>query len=104
MSGHTPGPWTLTNGGYIHAKPTAEHLAKFPKNKRVSVGHVVTFAECTDEQATANARLIAAAPDLLAALRALIDDSWSNISGQLCVPSKATVNAARAALAKAGAA
>jgi hypothetical protein len=42
------------------------------------------------------------AEPLFEALRALIDDSWSNLSGQPCVPSKATVIAARAALAKAG--
>lgn len=71
MSKHTPGPWTLIHGGYIATKPTAAHSAKFPKNVRVNVGHVCAFAESTDGENEANARLIAAAPDLLAALEDL---------------------------------
>jgi hypothetical protein len=67
MSAHTPGPWTIGIGGYLFAQPTPAHLAKFPKNKRINVGHVVTFAECSAEEAQANLRLLAAAPDLLAA-------------------------------------
>jgi hypothetical protein len=71
VSGHTPGPWRTDNlvGGYVHAKPTAAHAAKYPKNKWVQVSHVCTFAECSREESEANLRLIAAAPDLLAALK-----------------------------------
>jgi hypothetical protein len=75
MSGHTPGPWrtAILVGGYIHAKPTAAHAAKYPKNKWVQVGHVCTFAECSREESEANLRLMAAAPDLLAALQSCAD-------------------------------
>ena len=105
MSGHTPGPWTLAHGGYIQAKPTAEHFAKFPKNKRVMVGHVVTFAECMDEQAAANARLIAAAPELADALQSvarLIDQSPAHGAQISHESATLALSIARAALAKAG--
>lgn len=70
MSGHTPGPYRadVMSGGYIHAKPTAAHAAKYPENRWVQVGHVCSFAEATPAEVYANLQLFAAAPDLLAAL------------------------------------
>jgi len=60
---HTPGPWA-NNGGRIEAggsygEPSFEAIA------------VVGIINQQDHHDTANARLIAAAPDLLAALRVL---------------------------------
>jgi hypothetical protein len=74
MSAHTPGPWKLDAGGYITTTPPAAHLAKFPKNKRVTVGHVVAFAEATYDEVNANAQLLAAAPGMLDALQAMFDE------------------------------
>ena len=57
---HTPGPWYLHDGlmGYeIH-------------NKNLIVAHITTEPNAVSEDA--NARLIAAAPELLEALEALI--------------------------------
>jgi hypothetical protein len=87
---HTPGPWTVTRHddlpiGNIHHGPH--------KPGEVSVGAVSMRGNGTDE---ANARLIAAAPDLLAALSLMVDAydaEWP--------PPCRTARMARAAIAKA---
>lgn len=57
MNKHTPGPW-YSKGSVIGAKP------------RLVIAHVSSVCEEVDEQA--NARLIAAAPDLLETLRDIV--------------------------------
>lgn len=59
MSKHTPGPW-MTNG---YSSPLAGGITVF--SKPFGLGDVAVVAD------EADARLIAAAPDLLAALQAL---------------------------------
>ncbi len=69
---HTHGPWTAHDNGLITAGPRGLHIAQ---TATVGMGHA----------ATANARLIAAAPDLLLALRALDDargHTWHKPAGQ----------------------
>lgn len=65
---HTPGPWFVQHSshqGGLLIKPVP--------------GQVV--AQCDElPEMQANARLIAAAPDLLAALKALRDYCWNNIA------------------------
>lgn len=71
---HTPGPWTGSGGGYIGICATKDE-------KPVELAHV--FGDTiyrhkkrqpiSDEECEANANLICAAPDLLAALRDLTD-------------------------------
>ena len=61
MTGHTPGPWMLLedrlrSGDYLIGASPADAFARVPS---------------ANENSRANARLIAAAPDLLAALRIL---------------------------------
>lgn len=86
MSKHTPGPWKVIpvkTGYYIDSR----------------CGPVADTMDFDDEygsiESEANARLIAAAPDLLEAARALLDlaerHGWLHVA----------VNAARAAIAKA---
>ena len=67
MSAHTPGPWTAADGPFgivisgqwgIHPGPSIR-LADMPNDER-------------DPETWANARLIAAAPDMLAQLKRLI--------------------------------
>ena len=63
MSGHTPGPWNVDEK---HAHPQA--LRVLAGRQVIADVNVYTFA-CGD-----NARLIAAAPELLALLKLLRDD------------------------------
>ncbi len=82
MSKHTPGPW-LAQGRYIGVK-----------------GHMSYIGECGDQNgnwtnepmAVANARLIAAAPDLLEACKALlaITDSF-NLHGPATGDARAAI-------------
>ena len=82
MSKHTPGPWT--------AEPNSAHGISFSVE---GGGRLITrFASAAD------ARLIAAAPDLLAALRAMTDYmAYAEALGE----DKAVFKNARAAIAKA---
>lgn len=61
---HTPGPWELLPG-------VAEHEIKSQDGDYIAyvVGH--SWGAISSEQGDANARLIAAAPDLLEELRAI---------------------------------
>lgn len=64
---HTPGPWILdpvagaAGSSYVYSEPDSSALIAR-----------VDARECGDEQAKANAKLIAAAPDMLAALQNIL--------------------------------
>ena len=68
MAAHTPGPWVFGNW------PTGA-AGVMPESGWVDVwaptvsGHGLPFAACKHHDKEANARLISAAPDLLAALQ-----------------------------------
>ncbi len=87
---HTPGPWVLRRSITAHPYATADVLT--PDGELLAL----TFAghDRKRQPADANARLIAAAPELLAALEKMIepygpaDDCWQ-------------IREARAAIAKA---
>lgn len=68
MSGHTPGPWcTAPVDGVYHGDNTTKYHAV--KKFWPGPGAYERIADCTDSAyPEANARLIAAAPDLLEAL------------------------------------
>lgn len=74
MNKHTQGPWTVTRDGEISIREET--------GRRRLIAHVFAlygdvadgFRQRIDGSDDANARLIAAAPDLLAAARALLDD------------------------------
>ena len=68
-SEHTPGPWKMVRSGRIVKEPT-----------RTSIGGVIcTIANHSHPQSRANARLIALAPEMYSALKALIEgDSLNN--------------------------
>lgn len=74
---HTPGPWALASSGAncftVHADDSASIVAYTMPRFKVSKGH----AEPTSpsEEDWANARLIAAAPELLEALEAIVAES-----------------------------
>lgn len=62
---HTPGPWYPAETGYEYA---------ISKRHYVTDGSRRTICEMTEHAPTANARLIAAAPDLLEALENIEND------------------------------
>jgi hypothetical protein len=68
MTKHTPGPWQvsdteLTNKGFPTKHP---HFEIASENSITWIAHVLCFSDAYDEntQYAANARLIAAAPDM----------------------------------------
>lgn len=97
---HTPGPWHA-DGGAAHilgqsSRAIRTHCANYP-----TVAYVAGY---DDENGEANARLIAAAPDLLAALKAL-DDCYCQVNDSLTrderINHRKVLLAARQAIAKA---
>ena len=90
---HTPGPWEAVG-----------NLVRSPMHQPEGLPRGVQIGDCRDgyflsntEEAKANARLIAAAPDLLEALSKLIDA----VSVRIDDPRIHLFDAARAAIAKA---
>ena len=95
MSGHTPAPWKVapTNGGDL-AVCADRGRAEFP------VATLPPFIKRPINDA--NARLIAAAPDLLKELQHLVRLLEPELeAGRLQVPGLATFNGAKAAIARA---
>jgi len=92
---HTPGPWVLEGHWSIDDKPMGGWISTKTPMPLFELGPVLG----APEEMQANARLIAAAPDLLQALKWFIDD----IDGThtVMVDFDANVDAARAAIAKA---
>lgn len=82
MSAHTPGPWGLAQyaKGVALPIPFIEHktIAVFSDGARQGDVAYMQHGLWGDDQALANARLIASAPDLLEALRALVDLQEAN--------------------------
>lgn len=102
---HTPGPWKNDAGAGIVATMERETL----KSGRVVARRVACAKGLTIDEVRANARLIAAAPKLAAALQdalGMLDhyisgrpDNWD---GSTAGQTRSTIRDGRAALAKAG--
>ena len=94
MADHTPGPWHVC-GDMIRS--TVSNAAMR------SVAKVYVSQMHGKPEAAANARLIAAAPDLLEACRALVSDCWrrSGVGLQDHEDGCEDCRAARAAIARA---
>jgi len=75
---HTPGPW-VHNGGVAESRFCIETDHDIPNRKEIHLACVSKPCGMTSETYRANAHLIAAAPDLLAALIS----SSSVASGQI---------------------
>lgn len=97
MTQHTPGPWYVSAKNpfrVIESGPRSLSLAK-ANNKHLSV-----TTELTETEAKANARLIAAAPDLLASLQEVTATlAWLNSDDSAHIMEQ--TDRARAAIAKA---
>lgn len=84
---HTPGPWALDN--------PASLIVRAPTRHRIAEVALVDVALM--DNARANAALIAAAPDMLAALHDIVSASDANCGDSLAN----AINSARAAIARA---
>ena len=97
---HTPGPWIVRD------MPTAQrYIGPSNDGGAPSVAFVLTRVNVPDERLDADARLVAAAPDLLEALRMLYDETadyirLNNLGGM----DNQCMQLARAALARVSAA
>ena len=92
MSKHTPGPWQPSKS---RTNPYAVY-APHGQTTRSSIASIALYDDCYDE-AEANARLIAAAPELLEALLAV----WNAGTGASPEVKDASWELARAAIANA---
>lgn len=97
MSAHTPGPWELDegdDGDNFTIRADGEFVTRLTKSRYTD--------DRRDPEAYANAALIAAAPDLLAALKALADEYGPN-AGRMAIgsPRRELWRAAGAAITRA---
>lgn len=88
QSQHTPGPWIVQGDTYV----TVNSLI---------IAHCKQAGNTTLEEAQANARLIAAAPELLEALEDLIGYAEHRFGDNDYYKNHGCMNKARAAIAKA---
>jgi hypothetical protein len=104
---HTPGPWVPRRAGtFIEGEPGHEETHNYPAHVVVidktdkGLRRTRFVAECSGSGLPndANARLIAAAPELLAALKEIMPDGWGENSTMDHMPG---IKAARLAIAKA---
>ncbi len=105
MSAHTPGPWEPLRGGIEVQSETNNHevhafvngvpvpIAEIYRNMTVEHDDPVGKYEISEAEGLANLHLIAAAPDLLAALKTIIEDHPRDVFG--------AIQAAESAIAKA---
>jgi len=95
MNKHTPGPWIMEweGNGYICPQGREDSIACTANRPLDEDGE----SPWTQEEEEANARLIAAAPELLEALREVVKfiDTTTHVGSQ------EALDAARAAIAKA---
>ena len=101
---HTPGPWGLeeTQSGMTPWLVIARHESRAQGDDYHPVA--VIPDDFTPATRDANARLIAAAPELLAALQSLVETSWTDVDDgedPLKTYSLFVRKAARAAISKA---
>ena len=91
-SKHTPGPWAIYNGCNVYPD-NGDTKARHHVAEVTPEGWQSEHCDITPEEHKANARLIAAAPELLEALQDMVSDHE-------CL-SKPTIDFARRAIAKA---
>jgi hypothetical protein len=70
MSKHTPGPWRLNENNNWKTNPFSVTVRKFGVHS-TTIANIPTRMTVPPQEQQANARLIAAAPDLLEALQTL---------------------------------
>ncbi len=85
MSKHTPGPWHHTGREFNDVRDSDDELVAVALHLRVGQ------PQRSVQEAEANARLIAAAPELLEALQQALEfvDGWKELSW--CAPARAAI-------------
>jgi hypothetical protein len=102
VSGHTPGPWTVVESSDKRQQGYIRCAHKFAPEAEECIAVARVTQRCFDRATTdANARLIAAAPDLLEALRRLADSISYDRDPAVEPYFREPLKAARAAIAKA---
>lgn len=82
MAEHTPGPWEISRPSMTDPQSETSWDIFTPTDSDHRCEYIGEFHGNSGNQASAaNARLIAAAPELLAALEALAEVSWTNLTG-----------------------
>ena len=94
---HTPGPWATDVHGFIYAAPDSELPERPNQGASIVVAKVLKHSS---GRPIANARLISAAPDLLAALQRLVA-SCRDRNGALLRPGSIPIAIALEAITKA---
>lgn len=103
----TPGPWKLSHQlgeGFSVVREVAPICGRLIPLAMANIITGTQWADIGGDEARANARLIAAAPDLLAACKALLESSEDQLDQSATVDGLANCNRmanARAAIAKA---
>ena len=100
MSAHTPGPWTVRGQGFVVGGEGDALNADYVALTLITAPSVPSNHQPDAEEARANAHLMAAAPELFAALKLLLTTHDAS-----CVDAEACqiggIDLARAAIAKA---
>lgn len=101
-SKHTPGPWRLIAAGFSQIKDTSHWCCEIygALERAAIVHHCSPSYGIGAEETQANARLIAASPELLAALKR-IANATMDADGSTLRPSRDVVEQAIRAIAKA---
>lgn len=102
MSKHTPGPWrSHTNGSDFFVTATDFHGAN-GKVAKCYVADVQKFRnESGEDECQANAKLIAAAPDMLEALKGILNSFHESVKTTASLDEFPSLKAVQAAIAKA---
>ncbi len=98
MSEHTPGPWKIHRGK--HNRDYLAIIDSIPDKDGKVVANCICHVAMTNDDRTANANLIAAAPELADALREL--HKWSQLNSVHYSKSSAAFNKAAELLRRIG--
>jgi len=90
---HTPGPWHLIRSGMRDNSAVAT-LEPKPETMEVPNYWLVAQANTLRDEWAANARLIAAAPELLAALERIVKNPEAQIGGHIRAEAVAAIRKA----------
>lgn len=106
---HTPGPWSaikvysdavsVVDAGGFELVETENIAILSEYSKKLNISHWAqsedAYRVLSDEEQAANARLIAAAPELLQALEAIVNDPYVAALGSLGMRAKRVIAKAR---------